>query len=188
MAIHNQYHFNPAYPATTSKLAPQTPNTRHQTPNTTNTSTIKTLTITHTADKSHRPHGPVLRFTMAGTFSYILLLCKFILRIQLCTGFIVIGINVSSPFKTTNPDVKAPLDIVHLDLSGPIAPTSMQGNRYVTKFTDYYSRKITTYFSKGKTAEEVLTNLKTFIADTSHIGRVKIFRADQGPEYSQCCI
>jgi hypothetical protein len=90
------------------------------------------------------------------------------------------------PFKTTNPDVKAPLDIVHLDLSGPIAPTSMQGNRYVTKFTDYYSRKITTYFSKGKTAEEVLTNLKTFIADTSHIGRVKIFRADQVPEYSQC--
>jgi hypothetical protein len=100
MAIHNQYHFNPAYPATTSKLAPQTPNTRHQTPNTTNTSTIKTLTITHTADKSHRPHGPVLRFTMAGTFSYILLLCKFILRIQLCTGFIVIGINVSSEGKT----------------------------------------------------------------------------------------
>lgn len=38
------------------------------------------------------------------------------------------------------------LELVHIDICGPISPTSESGKRYVINFIDDFSRKCWTYF------------------------------------------
>ena len=58
--------------------------------------------------------------------------------------------------------VKAPLEIVHLDLCGPMQTPSLAGSHYVLTFIDDYTRKTWVYFLKQKS--EVLEKFYHFKA------------------------
>ena len=76
---------------------------------------------------------------------------------------------------------KAPLELVHSDLAGPMDPTSREGFRYTLGFTDDYSGLVTVYFLKSK--DSTVEATKRFIADVAPYGRVKRLRSDNGGEF-----
>lgn len=83
--------------------------------------------------------------------------------------------------RTADAKAKAPLDLIHTDLSGPITPTAKDGFRFVINFIDDYSGMVFPYFLKKKSDSCIA--LKKFIADVSIIGIMKILRSDNGGEF-----
>ena len=77
--------------------------------------------------------------------------------------------------------VKAPLELVHSDLSGPITPASIDGSKYAIIFTDDYSGATFLYFLKNK--DDATSATARFLADIAPWGNVKRMRTDQGGEY-----
>ena len=71
----------------------------------------------------------------------------------------------------------APLQMVHLDSSGPITPTAKSGFKYAVCFVD----DMCTYFLKNKSDATRAT--VQFIADVALIGTVKVLRTDGGGDY-----
>lgn len=57
--------------------------------------------------------------------------------------------RASFPQKSEN-RAKAPLELVHSDLVGPLPVQSLHGSKYICVFTDDYPRKSWTYFLKAK--------------------------------------
>ena len=84
----------------------------------------------------------------------------------------------------TAPDdrAKAPLQIVHSDLAGPITPTAKGGFRYAICFVDDYSGFVSHYFLRSKSNATRAT--AQFLADVSAIGTVKVLRTDNEGEYT----
>ncbi len=82
-----------------------------------------------------------------------------------------------------NPDAKAKstLELVHLDLEGPIEPASSEGFRYVLGCTDDYSGIIKPYFMKKKS--DTTLAFQMFLADVRPYGEVKCVRSDNGGEF-----
>ena len=80
--------------------------------------------------------------------------------------------------KNPNSKAKAPLQLVHADLAGPITPESGEGFNYVLGITDDYSGTIFTYFLKNKS--DTLNATERFLADSSPYGNVKCIRYDNG--------
>jgi hypothetical protein len=58
------------------------------------------------------------------------------------------GKNVKSPFPSSDNKAKRFLDIVHLDVWGPMKTTSLSGYVYYVSFIDDFSRKTWIYFLK----------------------------------------
>ena len=59
---------------------------------------------------------------------------------------------------------KAPLEIVHSDLCGPMQTPSLAGNKYVLTFIDDYTRKTWVYFLNQKSEVfEKFCHFKTLI-------------------------
>ena len=85
--------------------------------------------------------------------------------------------------RNRNPDARAtaPLELVHIDLAGPIDPASREGFRYSIAFTDDYSGAIFVYFLKSKS--DTIAATDTFLADTSPHGEVKCIISDNGGEF-----
>ena len=77
---------------------------------------------------------------------------------------------------------KAPLELVFTDVAGPIAPQSINGDKYVIVFIDDYSGMMFHYFMKHKS--DATEALRKFICDVSNVGRVKAIRSDNGGEYT----
>ena len=84
----------------------------------------------------------------------------------------------------TAPDdrAKAPLQMVHSDLAGPITPTDKSGFRYAICFVDDYSGFVSHYFLRNKSNATQAT--AQFLADVSAIGTMKVLRTDNGGEYT----
>ena len=78
--------------------------------------------------------------------------------------------------------VKAPLDLVHSDLSGPITPASIDGSKYAMIFTDDYSGVAFLYFLRNKA--DATSATARFLADIAPYGNIKRLRTDQGGEYT----
>ena len=57
-----------------------------------------------------------------------------------CKGC-ALGKNTKNPFPSNNNKAKGILDIVHLDVCGPMSATSLSGYVYYVSFIDDYSRK-----------------------------------------------
>ena len=78
---------------------------------------------------------------------------------------------------------KAPLEIVHTDLCGPIQTPSLTGCVYFMTFIDDFSRKTWLYLLKQKSeAFDVFKKFKSMVENES--GRtIKILRSDRGGEY-----
>ena len=81
------------------------------------------------------------------------------------------------------PDERAtsPMEFVHTDLAGPVAPTAREGFRYVLSFIDDYSGAMFVYFLKLKS--EAPKGLLKFLADSAPYGVIKKMRSDGGGEF-----
>jgi hypothetical protein len=76
------------------------------------------------------------------------------------------------------------LDIVHIDVCGPMSRASLSGREYYLAFIDDYSRKTWIYFLKTKS--EVFKRFQEFKALVENqIGKkIKVLRSDNGGEYA----
>lgn len=86
--------------------------------------------------------------------------------------------------RNRNPDAraKAPLQLIHTDLAGPVATESLDGYKYVQSFTDDYSNAMFVYFLRKKSDSVQAT--EKFLADVSPYGEVKCIRSDNGTEFT----
>ena len=86
-----------------------------------------------------------------------------------------------NPLKEINSTEK--LQLVNMDICGPIQTKSFGGSRYFITLTDATSRCCNAYFQKEKS--EALEKFKEFkAADEKESGKsIKALRADRGGEY-----
>ncbi|RUS90533.1 hypothetical protein EGW08_001710 [Elysia chlorotica] len=75
----------------------------------------------------------------------------------------------------------APFDLVHIDLSGPIDPESIDGHKYALVCVDSFSKLTCVYFLKHK--NDACDAFKQYIADIVPYGSIKSVRSDQGGEF-----
>lgn len=88
-------------------------------------------------------------------------------------------------FKTKNEiHTKAPGEIIHSDVCGPISPNTISGNRYFVTYTDDYSRYSFIQFMKTKDEQEKKFKefRKLFQVQFSH--PIKFLRTDSGGEFT----
>ena len=76
---------------------------------------------------------------------------------------------------------RAPLNLIHLDLTGPIEPVS-DGFKYVLGCTDDFTGIVIPYMLKNKS--DTPKAFEKFIADTRPYGDIKCVRSDGGGEFS----
>ena len=81
-----------------------------------------------------------------------------------------------------DPRAKAPLELVHADLAGPVTPESDEGYKYALALTDDYSGATFTYLLKNKS--DTLNATERFLADSSPYGKVTCLRSDNGSEFT----
>jgi transposase InsO family protein len=76
------------------------------------------------------------------------------------------------------------LDLVHMDVCGPMNQRSLSGCEYYLTFIDDYSRKTWIYFLKAKS--EVFTQFQEFrsLVENQSGKRIKVLRLDNEGEYS----
>ena len=86
--------------------------------------------------------------------------------------------------KTTEHTAVQPCQRVYTDLLGPITPTAKGGYRYVSKFTDEYSRMNVVYLIKAK--NEAIDTLARYVQDIAIPNgfRLERLRSDCGGEYT----
>ena len=82
--------------------------------------------------------------------------------------------------RNKQPDARAekPLELVHLDLAGPIEPVALDGYRYSLVCVDDFSNLTIVYFLRQKSDTTIA--FKKFLADVSPLGLVKRVRSDNG--------
>ena len=77
---------------------------------------------------------------------------------------------------------KAPLEIVHSDLCGPMKTPSLAGSQYMLTFIDDYTRKTWVYFLKLKSEVfEKFCHFKALVENQSG-KHIKVLRIDRGRE------
>jgi transposase InsO family protein len=76
------------------------------------------------------------------------------------------------------------LDLVHMDLCGPMTRRSLSGCKYYLTLIDDYLRKTWIYFLKAKS--EVFIWFQEFrsLVENQSRKRIKVLQADNGGEYS----
>jgi transposase InsO family protein len=94
------------------------------------------------------------------------------------------GKNIKNPFLKRDSKEEGVLELIHLDVCGPIPSSSISGYVYYVFFIDDYSRKTLVYFLKSK--YEVFSKFKEFKAliENLFVKRIKILRSDNGGEYT----
>jgi len=85
--------------------------------------------------------------------------------------------------RNRNPDRKAsaPLELVHLDLAGPVHTTAKDGYKYALICVDDFSNLTLVYFLKQKS--DTVHAFKKFLSNMTPFGKVKKVRSDQGGEF-----
>ncbi|XP_021980336.1 uncharacterized protein LOC110876473 [Helianthus annuus] len=88
------------------------------------------------------------------------------------------------PFPLSDHKSEALGDLIHLDVRGPYRVQSREGFRYFLTMVDDYSRAVWVYLMKSK--DEVFYNIKGFynFLKTQFSKSVKIFRSDNGTEFT----
>ena len=77
---------------------------------------------------------------------------------NICKGC-ALGKNTKGPFHDSTRKTNNVLELIHLDLCGPMFVPSLGGFWYYILFTYDFSRKTWIYFLKCKELEEILRNL-----------------------------
>jgi hypothetical protein len=88
-----------------------------------------------------------------------------------CKGC-ALGKNVKKPFLSSNNRSKEILDLIHLDVCGPMRVKSLGGSLYYVIFIDDYSRKTWLYILKKK--DEVFNKFQEFKAEIENLTNKKI--------------
>ena len=85
--------------------------------------------------------------------------------------------------RNRQPDSRAskPLELVHIDLAGPIDPIAKDNFRYALICVDDFSNCTAVYFLKQKS--DTCKAFRKFLSDLSAYGQVKKIRSDQGGEF-----
>ena len=94
------------------------------------------------------------------------------------------GKNIKNPFLKSETKTKGTLELIHLDICGPMSSTSLSSFEYYITFIDDYSRKTWIYFLKAK--NEVFEKFKEFKALIENLSdkRIKTLRSNNGGEYT----
>jgi hypothetical protein len=94
------------------------------------------------------------------------------------------GKNIKNHFPKSDCKAEGILELIHLDICGPMSSTSLSGYVYSVLFIDDYSRKTLVYFLKSK--DEVFGKFKEFKALIENLSerKIKIVRSDNGGEYT----
>ncbi|KAK2994415.1 hypothetical protein RJ640_009642 [Escallonia rubra] len=102
---------------------------------------------------------------------------------QLCEACLVDKQHRHSFPKESISRAKAPLELIHTDVCGPIDPASLGKNIYFLLFIDDYSRKTWVYFLKQKS--EVFSTFKRFkaLVEKQSGYQIKAMRSDRGGEF-----
>eukprot|EP00253_Pinus_taeda_P033019 PITA_33019 len=78
---------------------------------------------------------------------------------------------------------KAPIEIFHSDVCGPMQTPSLAGNQYFLTFIDDFTRKTWIYFLKNKSEVfEKFQNFKALVENQCGL-HIKVLRTDRGGEY-----
>ncbi|KAL4272543.1 hypothetical protein GQ457_13G024990 [Hibiscus cannabinus] len=87
------------------------------------------------------------------------------------------------PFKESKHQSKAPLELVHSDVFGPVKQTSLGGMKYMVTFIDDFSRYVWVYFMKEKS--ETFTKFREFKekVESELDEKIMCLRTDNGKEY-----
>jgi hypothetical protein len=101
----------------------------------------------------------------------------------ICKGC-ALGKNIKKPFPSSNNRSKEILDLIHLDVCGPIPVRSLGGSLYYIIFIDDYSRKMWLYLLKSK--DEVFNKFQEFKAEIENLTnkKIKTLRIDNEGEYT----
>ncbi|KAJ4723417.1 Retrovirus-related Pol polyprotein from transposon TNT 1-94 [Melia azedarach] len=88
------------------------------------------------------------------------------------------------PYKESRFRAEKPLQLIHLDVFGPVKQPSISGHRYMVTFIDDFSRYVWTFFVKEKS--ETFTKFKEFKEKVEgELGRkIQCLRTDNGGEYT----
>ena len=101
---------------------------------------------------------------------------------KLCEGC-VMGKMKKLPFPRTGRIAKAPLDLIHSDVMGPMSVATKSGGRYMLSFMDDHSRWARIFILKSKS--EVFECFKDFQADVEalHGKKIRALHTDNGGEF-----
>jgi transposase InsO family protein len=101
---------------------------------------------------------------------------------KFCEGC-VIGKQTRMQFGKSKYSTTRPLELIHIDICGPITPGSYSGKEYFITFIDDYSRKCWVYFLEKKSeAFETFKKFKVMIEKTT-AKNIRSLRSDRGGEY-----
>lgn len=102
---------------------------------------------------------------------------------QLCQSCLVAK-QIRAPFPVeAHYRAEEPLELLHMDLCGPITPSTMAGNCYFLLIVDDYTRWMWVFVIKSKDqALEAFTKFKPLAENTAG-RRVKTLRSDRGGEF-----
>jgi hypothetical protein len=95
-----------------------------------------------------------------------------------------LGKNVKGSFLSSDNRSKGILDLIHLDVCGPMNVASLNGYLYYVIFINDHSQKTWIYFLKTK--DGVLARFQEFKAQVENLigKRIKVLRSDNGGEYT----
>jgi hypothetical protein len=95
-----------------------------------------------------------------------------------------LGKNVKGSFLSSYNRSKEILDLIHLDVCGPMTVASLNGYWYYVLFIDDHSRKTWIYFLKNK--DGVFAKFQEFKAQVENLTKrkIKVLRSDNGGEYT----
>lgn len=87
------------------------------------------------------------------------------------------------PFQTSSTVTTKPLELVHMDVCGPMPTTSIGGSRYFATFLDDYSKLsiVIPISSKADVPDQVKRTIKMLETQTGH--NLLAVRTDRGTEY-----
>jgi hypothetical protein len=74
------------------------------------------------------------------------------------------GKITKGPHKRSSSNVTKPLEIVHSDIWGPCSYSAIDSSRYFITFLDDYSRHLSVFGLKDKTAKSLLVTFNSFLA------------------------
>jgi hypothetical protein len=91
---------------------------------------------------------------------------------------------MKNPFPKSESKAEGVLELIHLDVCGPIPSTSFSGYVYYESFIDDYSRKTWVYFLKSK--DEVFGKFKEFkdLIENLSERKIKILWSNNAGEYT----
>jgi transposase InsO family protein len=105
---------------------------------------------------------------------------------EVCKGCVLCK-YARAPFPESDSRSKGILDLIHIDICGPMSSLSIRGKfKYHITFIDNFSRKTWIYFLTRKTSKELLKKFQEFkaLVETRTGKRIRALGSNNGGEYT----